>query len=197
MTDWLRHEFEVSGRPAEVAAFREAAAGCNIVPWQLDLAAGEETWFLLAMRGAPQLGAPGARALAAQLRAAADARHGTLAAWIGRNRACLLDLHALVPVPPDILRRGPDDPASRAWLWANWGTTEVLRHVRELPARPGRGSPKNPSDFWGRPRRRGLARFRLEFYAADWTPWRAILAMRARWPALRFTVWPDYASGAP
>jgi hypothetical protein len=100
-----------------------------------------------------------------------------------------------VPVPPDILRRGPDDPASRAWLWEHWGTTEALRHVRELPPRPGRGFPKSPSDFWRRPRRRGLARFRLEFYVADWTPWRAILAMRARWPSLRFTVRPDYASG--
>lgn len=184
MTDWLRHELEVSGRPGEVAAFRTAAAGANIVPWELDLAAGEEDWFLLAVRTAPRgLSVAGARTLAAQLRTAVDARHGALCAWVGRNRACPLDLHAVVPVPPAILRRGPDDPASDAWLWAHWGTTEPLRHVREIPPRPGR--------------RRGLARFRVEFYAADWTPWRALLAMRVRWPALRFEVWPDYASGGP
>jgi hypothetical protein len=182
LTDWLRHEFEVSGRPAEVAAFRRAAAGANIIPWALDLAAAEEGWFLLLMRTAPPgLSAGAARAFAAQLRAAVDARHGALCAWVGRNRGCPLDLHALVPVPPAVLKRGPDDPVSRDWLWAHWGTTEPLRHVREIPARPGR--------------RRGLARFRVEFFAADWTPWRALLALRAGWPALRFAVWPDYAGG--
>ena len=182
MTDWLRHEFEVSGRPGEVAAFRHGGGRCQhralgSSTWR----GGEEDWFLLIVRTAARgLGVGGARALAAQLRAAVDARHGALCAWIGRNHACPLDLHALVPVPSAILRRGPDDPASRAWLWGNWGTTEALRHVREIPARPGQ--------------RRGLARFRVEFYAADWTPWRALLAIRARWPSLRFEVWPDYDS---
>jgi len=135
----------------------------------------------LRRRRAPRrLSIAGARALAVQLRAAVDTRHGALCAWVGRNRGCPLDLHALVPIPPAILRRGPDDPVSLAWLWEHWGTTWVLRHVRELPTRPGR--------------RRGLARFRVEFYSADWTPWRALTAMRARWPSLRFEVWPDYAS---
>jgi hypothetical protein len=180
-TDWLRHELEVSGHPAELAAFRTAAAGANIIPWELDLAAGEEGWFLLVMRALPRnVSVAGARALAAQLRIAVDARHGALCAWVGRNRACLLDLHALVPVPHALLRLGPDDPASDAWLWRNWGTAEPLRHVREIRARPGR--------------RRGVARFRVEFFAADWTPWRALLAMRARWPSLCFEVWPDYDS---
>ena len=181
MTDWLRHELEVSGHPAELAAFRTAAAGANIIPWELDLAAGEEGWFLLVVRALPRnVSVAGARALAAQLRIAVDARHGALCAWVGRNRACLLDLHALVPVPHALLRLGPDDPASDAWLWRHWGTTEPLRHVREIRARPGR--------------RRGVARFRVEFFAADWTPWRALLAMRARWPSLCFEVWPDYDS---
>ena len=184
MTDWLRHEFEVSGRPAEVAAFRRAAAGANIVPWELDLPAAEEGLFLLMAGAVPRSVSAGtARALAAQLRTAVDTRHATLCAWVGRNRACPLDLHALVPVPPTILRRGPDDPVSRTWLWEHWGTVEPLRHVHEIAARPGR--------------RRGLARFRLEFYAADWTPWPALLAMRTRWPSLRFEVWPDYEFGRP
>jgi hypothetical protein len=182
VTDWLRHEFEVSGRRAEVAAFRAAAAGANIVPWELDLEAAQETWFQWIVRAAPpNLSVAVARALTVQLRAAVDSRHGKLCAWIGRNRACLLDLHALVPIPPTILRRGPDDRVSLAWLWEHWGTTEVLRQVREIPARPGR--------------RRGLTRFRLEFYSADWTPWRALVTIRARWPSLRFDIWPDYDGG--
>jgi hypothetical protein len=184
VTDWLRHELAVSGRPTEVAAFRRAAAGANIVPWELDLEAVEEGLFLLLMRaGRLRLSVGSARAFATHLRAGVDHRHGALCAWIGRNRACLLDLHALVPIPSAILARGPDAPASRTWLWEHWGTVEPLRHVREMPPRPGR--------------RRGLARFRVEFYAADWTPWRALQAIRARWPALRFEVWPDYGQGGP
>lgn len=181
-TDWLRHELEVSGRPAEVAAFRTAAAGANIIPWEFDLAALEESMVLLVARATPRhTSIAAARALARQIRAAVDTRHGILCAWVGRNRGCPLDLHALVPVPPAILRLGPDHPAADGWLWGHWGTTEPLRNVREIPARPGR--------------RRGLARFRVEFFAADWTPWRALVAMRARWPSLRFEVWPDYDSG--
>ncbi len=34
-----------------------------------------------------------------------------------------------MPVPGEILRRGPDDRQSLAWLWAHWGTTRELRHV--------------------------------------------------------------------
>lgn len=173
--DWLRHELEASGPPAELAAFRAAAAGANIVPWELDVAAGEETWFLLAVR---QVGAVAARALAGRLRPAVELRHAALSAWVGRNRACPFDLNALVPVPPHILCLGPDDPASLAWLQAHWGVIRPLQSTREIPARAGE--------------RRGLARFRVEFYAADWTPWPAIAAIRAQWPALRIDVWPDY-----
>jgi len=35
---------------------------------------------------------------------------------IGRSRACLLDLHVLLPVPNAILALGPTDPAALAWL---------------------------------------------------------------------------------
>jgi hypothetical protein len=30
------------------------------------------------------------------------------------------------------------------------------------------------------------------FWSADWTPWRAIAQLRARWPALRLEVRPLY-----
>jgi hypothetical protein len=33
------------------------------------------------------------------------------------------------------------------------------------------------------------------FWSADWTPWPAILALRARWPALSIAVRPLYDHG--
>ena len=39
------------------------------------------------------------------------------------------------------------------------------------------------------------AGFRVSFFAADWTPWRAVAGVAARWPALRFAVRPVYTSG--
>lgn len=35
--------------------------------------------------------------------------------------------------------------------------------------------------------------FRVSFWSADWTPWRALATVRARFPALRFDVQPHYA----
>jgi len=32
----------------------------------------------------------------------------------------------------------------------------------------------------------------LQFWSADWTPWRAIKRIRTDWPVLRFDVQPDY-----
>jgi hypothetical protein len=63
----------------------------------------------------------------------------------GRDRSCPFDLHALLPVPDPLLRRGPDNPASLAWLRRHWGVVHALRHVRMMPvpvtagcgARPG------------------------------------------------------------
>jgi hypothetical protein len=47
---------------------------------------------------------------------------------------------------------------------------------------PGRGRPRPPDPglFW------------IGFWAADWTPWRALLALRARWPGLRLEMMPRY-----
>jgi hypothetical protein len=38
----------------------------------------------------------------------------------------------------------------------------------------------------------GEAIFRLSFWSADWTPWRALLSLREAWPALRFDLCPSY-----
>jgi hypothetical protein len=179
-TDWLYHHLEVTGPADQVARFAQAAAGGGIIPWQLDLDRLEEDFFhALVAPPAPQqrsLSLAGARILAGELREAVARRHELAVARVGHSRAAPFDLHALCPVPADLLRRGPDDPAALAWLWTRWGTTQALRHVTAVPAAPG-----------------GARAFCVRFWSADWTPWRALEALGQKWPALRITVRPVYA----
>jgi hypothetical protein len=183
--DWLYHHLRVTGDPAEVAAFRVAAAGPGVIPWADSVGSGAEDWFhLLAAPPAPQrrsLSLEGCRILASQLRDAAEARQRLVAECAATSHACAFCLHRLLPVPAQVLRLGPEAPESRAWLWAHWGTTAALRGVVELPV-PGRGKPRRPDPglFW------------VGFWSADWTPWRAILALRDRWPGLSIDVRPLY-----
>ena len=184
-TDWLYHHLRVAGAPAEVAAFRAAAAGAGVIPWQHDLGPAAEDWFhRLAAPPAPQrrsLSLEGCRILAGQLRDAAEARQRRVAERASTSRACPLDLHRLLPVPGQLLKLGPNHPETLAWLWQQWGTTQALRGVVALPvARPGRPVRQDPGLLW------------LGFWAADWTPWRALLSLRERWPALRLAVTPRY-----
>jgi hypothetical protein len=187
-TDWLQHRLTISGPEEKVAAFRLEAAGAGIIPWQLDVDALAEDWFLLlAAPPAPQqrtLSLAGARVLAGQLREAVAARHEAACARVGRSRACPFDLHALLPVPEVILRLGPDHPEALSWLWRHWGTTEALRHVAEDPG--AAGDPLHAAA--------GEAVLRVDFWSADWTPWRALLRLREAWPALRFDIRPSYAA---
>lgn len=173
--DWLFHHLAVTGPAADLAAFRRAAAGAGVVPWQFDYDELEETWFHLLAAPPPPLhrtiSISGAHILARQLREAVWDRHEDAVSLVGVAKGCCFDLHALLPVPRDILRLGPDAPAARRWLWQHWGTTWTLRHVR-----PG------PAD----------GAFRCSFWSADWTPWPAIAAIRQRWPGLRVDVRPVY-----
>jgi hypothetical protein len=125
----------------------------------------------------------GARILADQLRTAVARRHDLAVARVGRSLACPFDLQSLVPVPADLLRLGPDDPAALAWLWAHWGTTQALRHVTwvslAFPDDPAAPAPDETV-------------FRVTFWSADWTPWRALAQLAAQWPTLRFAVRPSY-----
>ena len=184
--DWLQHRLTISGPEAKVAALRLAAAGAGIIPWQLDVDALAEDWFLLlAAPPAPRLrtlSLAGARLLAAQLREAVAARQAAAAGRVGRSRACPFDLHALLPVPDGILLLGPDHPDALAWLWQHWGTTEALRHVAEDP--DAARDPRHAAV--------GEAVFRVDFWSADWTPWRALLSLREAWPALRFDLHLNY-----
>jgi hypothetical protein len=125
----------------------------------------------------------GARILAGQLRDAAARRHDLALARVGHSRACPFDLHALLPVPADILRRGPDDPVALAWLWAHWGTTEALRHVTAAPAAVA--DRRRRTDV-------GESVVTVHFWSADWSPWRALAAIGEGFPGLRFDLQPSY-----
>jgi len=184
-TDWLHHRLMVTGPTEPMADFRVAACGAGTIPWQLDGDRMAEDFFHLLVAPPPpqrrRLSLTGARELARQLREAVERRHAAAVARVGHSLACPFDLHALVPVPPDMLRLGPDHPDALAWLWAHWGTTAALRHVAVEPAPALRA-----------PLPAGTAVVRLSFWSADWTPWRALAAVAARWPALRFDIRPTY-----
>ena len=180
--DWLFHHLRIEGPAEAVAAFRAAASGAGVVPWNLDLDRVEEDAFL--RLAAPQgqartLSLQGARMLAAELRDAVARRHALAVARVGHDKNCCFDLHALLPVPGDILRLGPDHPDALRWLWEHWGTTEALRQVALAPDR----DEAVPEDTV----------FRLSFWSADWTPWQALTTVETRFPALRLDVQPHYA----
>jgi hypothetical protein len=188
-TDWLHHRLTISGATDQLTGFRRAAAGAGIIPWRIDLDRMEEDVFhLLAAPPRPQLrtlSVSGARVLARQLRAAIGGRHDRAVARVGVSQACPFDLHTLVPVIDRVLQLGPDDPAALAWLWEHWGTTEPLRHVaadivagQEARARAGLATEHDS--------------FRVTFWSADWTPWRALRALAERWPGLCFDLRPTY-----
>lgn len=178
--DWLLHHLTVAGSNEALAAFRTAAAGAGVVPWQLDVDRMQEDFFHH-LAGAGQLGLHGAEVLAGQLRTAVVLRHASAVARVGRSVACPFDLHALVPVPEPVLRLGPDHPDALAWLWEHWGTTEALRHVTVMDGADRRTQ-----------KAEGPAALKLRFWSADWTPWRALKKVRAAWPGLRFDLRPDY-----
>ncbi len=174
--DWLYHHFEAAGPAEAVAAFRAAAAGPGLLPWRLDLPRLQEDWLHLMLAAPPQqrgISLEGARILAGQLRDAVAAQQGRVEALAASSRACPLDLHALIPVPAEVLALGPDHVEARDWLWRAWGTPRPLRHVR-----PARGSAPDA--------------LRLRFWSADWSPWAALQRMRERFPALRFKLSPIY-----
>lgn len=182
--DWLHHRLRVTGPAGAVAALRQKAAGAGTIPWQLDFDRLQEDWFhRLAAPPAPQrrrLSLHGARALAEQLRDAAERRHALAVARVGSSTACPFDLHALLPVPAAVRALGPDHPDALHWLWRHWGTTQALRHVAEVR------TPKTPPA--------GQAEWQLRFWSADWTPWRAFLTLQTLWPALRFEIRPSYGA---
>jgi hypothetical protein len=177
--EWLPQILTVAGPSAEVAAFRAAASGSGAVAWQRDHGRLEEDWVhaLLAPPPAERgISVQGARIVAGEMRALIET-YEARASDHAHRRCCPLDLNALVPIPDKMLRLGPDDPAVLAWLWENWGTTWMLRDVEIMPI--ARAEVPIPE---------GHDAVRYRFWSADWTPWRALATVRARWPGLTLHV---------
>jgi hypothetical protein len=179
---WLWHHLTISGPEADVAAFAEAARGPGVIPWHVDYAQVEEDIFhrAVAARGGPTgLSIDGCHILARQFRQLIEARDEKAAALIGQSRACPFDLHVLLPIPFEILQRGPADPKSLDWLAQNWGTGDALR---KIVARP------NPSA--GRRLAPGHVVISYGFFTSGETPRPAATQLGARWPRLRFVLMP-------
>lgn len=184
--DWLRHDLLVSGPSEDVLSFKTAAMGAGAIPWQLpDLALAEEDQIHALLNppdGSRGLSLVAARVLARLLRSAVEAHADRVVQAAEHSKSCPFDLHALIPVPHAVLQRGPDDPASAAWLRRHWGVVQSLRQVRLVSERGDR-------------RRTRAARIAYEFWSADWTPWAAIVTLRATWPSLILACRPDYSHG--
>jgi hypothetical protein len=185
-TDWLRHELAVAGPAEDVARFTIAASGPGSIPWfypNLDFEEDDRFHALInPPDGSHGLSPAAARVLARELREATFQHQAKVRSQTGVSKAHPFDLHALIPVPAEILERGPDDGKSIEWLRAHWGTLQTLRQVRIISFKPATKRQKH-------------AQLVLEFWSADWTPWAAIGSLRQDWPTLRFTVQPDYSDG--
>jgi len=179
---WLWHHLTIIGPAADVAAFAEAARGPGVIPWHVDYTQVEEDIFhraVAARGGRDGLSIEGCHILARQFRERIEARDAKAAALIGQSRVCPFDLHVLLPVPPDILRRGPTDQQSLDWLARHWGTRDDLRKIVERP---------NPSA--GRRLSAGHAVISYGFFTSGETPHTAVTQLGARRPALRFVLTP-------
>ncbi len=180
--DWRYHHLTISGPADAVAAFANQARGAGVIPWRLDFDRIEEDVFNLAVAqpaAVRRLPVAGCRILARQFRARVEAHHATALSRIGVSRPCPFDLHALLPVPPDILSLGPADPAAQAWLVEHWGTTDRLRQV-QTRAKPGPGR-RLPA---------GHAVIGYAFFTQGDTPEAAIARLGRLWPALHFVLRP-------
>jgi hypothetical protein len=180
---WLYHHLTITGPAVDVAAFAEAARGPGIIPWRVDYARVEEDIFHWAVGARRGLSIEGCHILARQFRQRIEARDAKAAALIGQSRACPFDLHVLLPIPAEILRRGPTDQKSLDWLARHWGTPDALR---KIVARP------NP--LAGRRLPAGHAVISYGFFTAGDTPRAAVAQLSPRWPTLRFVLTPLPAS---
>ena len=189
--EWLPHELTVTGPVGDLADFQKAAAGSGNIPWIADYDRLEEDWVNAMLTPPPAergISLEGARILARQLRERVEVADQRAAEGSFGGERCPLDLHRLVPAPARILRLGPDDPAALAWLWENWGTTWALRSVEAIQddqRTPPVVSPDTPVSLETPDGHGGL---RYRFWSADWTPWRALAAVRSRWPSIMLQV---------
>ena len=176
---WLYHHLTITGPAADVATFADAARGPGVIPWHVDYAQVEEDVFHRAVAARGALSIEGCHRLARQFCQRIEAHEAKAAALIGTSLACPFDLHVLLPIPAETLRRGPEDPLSLDWLATHWGTRDELRKIVERPNRSA-----------GRRLPAGHRVISYGFFTSGETPRAAIDALGARWPALRFTLTP-------
>jgi hypothetical protein len=153
-----------TGPEDQLVSLRKAAAGSAIVPWLIDYDQREEDcfhWLAAPKNGRRGVSVAAAHTMAKQLREAEWQMHETASARWSLSRVVPFDLHALAPVPGEVLRLGPDDPASLRWMWRNWGTTWTLRRVEEVQSRAGTWS--------------------VRFFSTDWSPWPVLALINQRW----------------
>jgi hypothetical protein len=177
---WLYHHLTIHGPAKPVTAFAAAARGSGVIPWQLDLAALEEDIFVRTVSqpaASRNLSVAGCRILARQFRERVEARQARAAALVGCSRACPFDLHTLLPVPAEILQRGPVDPEALAWLSTHWGTTDHPRQVTERPVTVRRLPKDHAAIGYG-------------FFTDGDTPQAAVDRLGGAWPALTFMLQP-------
>jgi hypothetical protein len=185
--DWLHHQLLVTGSRRRSRRSRPRRPGPGSFPGSSTRRASPRTCFSGWWRPRDRSSAASAwPAPASSPASCATPRHGgTIWRWPGSATAgparstCTL----LLPVPEKILRRGPDDAAALAWLWAHWGTTEALRHVTAAPAAVA--DRRRRTDV-------GESVVTVHFWSADWSPWRALAAIGEGFPGLRFDLQPSY-----
>ena len=181
--DWLFNELTVEGPAHELVALRSAARGAGVIPWERDFDVLEEDLFLLLVErrdNEAALGPTSAHAVARRVRTLAEQADQRARQDRASARSVALDLQALLPVPADVLRLGPEHPQARGWLWSSWGTTRSLRRVAE-PVETNTPVPRKPIEG---------DRWRVEFLSADWSPWPALQALAVAWPQLQFRLRP-------
>ena len=139
----------------------------------------EEDIFHRAVAARGALSIEGCHRLARQFCQRIAAHEARATALIGQSRACPFDLHVLLPIPDEILRRGPTDPLALDWLAAHWGTRDPLRKIAERAhASAGRRLPA------------GHRMISYGFFTSGETPRAAIHRLGAHWRALRFALTP-------
>ncbi|MCW4590548.1 hypothetical protein NO263_08150 [Gluconacetobacter entanii] len=179
---WQWWHLLVHGPITAVDDFAATARGRGLIPWPFDGERVEEDMFALAIGDGASahtrrgLSIEGCRILARQFRDAAEVRHSHN--LMRMDRPCVLDFHALVPIPPSILRLGATHPDALSWLRRHWGTAEAPRNVQRLVGRKaGRRLPNGH-----KPVVYGFFTPRAE------APEPLVAAVRARWPDLSFAL---------
>ena len=134
---WVRHTSSL---------LRSAARGSGVIPWDRDFEILEDDLFLLLVQRHDReaaLGPTSAHALARRIRTLAEQADQRARQDRASARSVAFDLHALLPVPSDILRLGPEHPQAAGGYGRHGArrghcdaSSSRSRRTRSLPASP-------------------------------------------------------------